>query len=179
MVQRVLVAVDGTKASNSVLEIACALADKYEAALGLLSVVDEDNVTDELLRAAEVEGVIPDSTGYGTFYDTSLADYRTAEAYTSTLHAQQAELVSRLVSETIVEEAAAFSSESPFRAIKTFVRSGDPADAILNVAAQFNVDIIMMGHDQQGRIEGLLKGSVAEKVQRKATCPVLIYCLPK
>lgn len=87
--------------------------------------------------------------------------------------------MANLISETIVAEAEAFSKESPFQAIKTFVRSGNPAKEILKLAREMNADIIMMGHDQRGRLGGILKGSVAEKVQRKAHCPVIIYCLPK
>lgn len=179
MVQRVLVAIDGTDASRRVLQIACALADKYEAALGLLSVVDAAHVGDGFIHAAEVEGMIPDNASYTSYYDTSLAEYGASERVSATVHAEQATRLATVISDTIVAEAAAYSKESPFLSIKTFVRSGSPAKAILKVAQEQNADIILMGHDQQNRFEEILKGSVAEKVQRKARCPVLIYSMPK
>ncbi len=179
MIYRVLVGVDGTEASKTALEIACALADNYEAALGLLSVLEPHEISDELLRAAEVEGVVREATTYSQVIDSGFGASLASDDYREMERGELAARVARTVAESIVEQAKAYSATKPFKAIKTFVRSGDPAKAILDVAKENAADIIIMGHDQQGRVESLFKGSVAEKVQRDADCPVLIYCLPK
>ena len=88
-------------------------------------------------------------------------------------------MLSSMLAESIIAQARAFSGDKPFKAIKTFVASGDPADAILDCAERNAADVIIMGHDQQGLVESLFKGSVASEVQQKAKCPVLIYCKPK
>ena len=53
------------------------------------------------------------------------------------------------------------------------VLEGDPAQEILKAAADFNADVIVMGTHGTSGLTRLLVGSVAEKVMRKAPCPVL------
>ena len=177
MTKRVLVAVDGTEASNTALEIACALADSYEANLGLLCVIEPSQVNDELIKGALVEGVLkrPD---YNEWFHGALHG---RGGFTFSEEARRGAYVARLASalaEHTVAEAEAYSKESSAKAVKTFVRSGDVAEEIVDVARKNNADIIIMGHDRRGRLESLIKGSVAEKVERTAPCPCLIYCLP-
>lgn len=175
MVYRVLVAVDGTEASNTALEIACALADSYEAALGLLTVKRPEEVSDDAILGARMEGLIQQGSSFSDMYEA----YSLASPRDDVSRVAQASRLAAVIADAIIEQAAAFSADKPFQAIKTFVASGDPAEAILACAKNNAADIIIMGHDQQGRAEALFHGSVAEEVQRKAHCPVLIYCLPK
>lgn len=175
MVHRVLLAIDGTPASRIALEIACALAEKYEAALGLLMVTEPGEVTNDVISAAQIEGVLRPGTGYN-----SVSDAVSSSTYAEeTRRAENATLLASLLAERVVETAKAYSSDKPFHAIKTFVSSGDPGKEIVSCAKDNAADIIIMGHDQQGRVEALFKSSVAEFVQAKATCPVLIYSAPK
>ena len=50
---------------------------------------------------------------------------------------------------------------------------GHPADAIVRVAQERNVDLIVMGTHGRTGLQHVLLGSVAEKVVRLAPCPVL------
>ena len=50
---------------------------------------------------------------------------------------------------------------------------GQPHQEIIKYAAVNNVDLIVMGTHGRGAIEHMLLGSVAEKVVRTASCPVL------
>jgi nucleotide-binding universal stress UspA family protein len=52
---------------------------------------------------------------------------------------------------------------------------GTPAGAILEVAERERPDLIVIGSKSRKGLEHLLIGSVAERVLRKATCPVLVY----
>lgn len=175
MIYRVLVAVDGTTASDRALEIACALADNYEAALGLLTVTRPGEISDAEIAAAQIEGVVSPGSNFSSMLDT----YSVSSVQEEANRAAKASRLAAVLAEGIVAKAKAFSSDKPFKAVKALVSSGDPADAILECAAENAADIIVMGHDQQGRVEALFRGSVAEEVQRKATCPVLIYCQPR
>ncbi len=174
MVHRVLVAVDGSPASNAALEIACALADNYEAALGLLTVAAPGEIKDDVIAAAQMEGIIPSDSSFMEVFDS----YSSSSIESGDHRSKSAALLASLLAEQVVAQAKAFSKDKPFQAIKTFVESGDPAKAILQCAEKNQADIIIMGHDHQGRIESLFKGSVANHVQRDAKCPVLIYCQP-
>ena len=51
--------------------------------------------------------------------------------------------------------------------------SGHPADTIVRIAHERNVDLIVMGTHGRTGLQHALLGSVAEKVVRTAPCPVL------
>lgn len=53
------------------------------------------------------------------------------------------------------------------------VALGDPADTILEVAADGRFDLIVMGTHGRTGLKRMILGSVAEKVTRRANCPVL------
>jgi nucleotide-binding universal stress UspA family protein len=52
---------------------------------------------------------------------------------------------------------------------------GTPAGVILEVAERERPDLIVVGSKSRKGLEHFLIGSVAERVLRKATCPVLVY----
>jgi nucleotide-binding universal stress UspA family protein len=58
--------------------------------------------------------------------------------------------------------------------LEYLIMEGDPARAILDAAAKHKCDLIVMGSHGRSGIKRLLMGSVAEKVVRRATCPVLV-----
>lgn len=58
--------------------------------------------------------------------------------------------------------------------VELVVLDGHPADVILDVAEEQDIDIIVMGTVGRSGINRLLMGSVAEKVTRHAPCPVLV-----
>ena len=60
-------------------------------------------------------------------------------------------------------------------AVDTAVRTGKPFVEIVKMAKEFDIDLIVMGSHGRTGITHLLIGSVAEKVTRKATCPVLVF----
>ena len=56
---------------------------------------------------------------------------------------------------------------------------GGPGDAIVACAKELGVQLIVMGKHRLGFVEHLFAGSVAEKVMRRAPCPVLIVQHPE
>jgi nucleotide-binding universal stress UspA family protein len=56
---------------------------------------------------------------------------------------------------------------------------GAPFVEILRYAKEQGIDLIVMGTDGRGPIVHMLIGSVAEKVVRKAPCPVLTVRHPQ
>jgi nucleotide-binding universal stress UspA family protein len=53
------------------------------------------------------------------------------------------------------------------------IAAGHPADTIVRVAQEHNADLIVMGTHGRTGLQHVLLGSVAEKVVRLASCPVL------
>ncbi len=66
-----------------------------------------------------------------------------------------------------------FREENPTVHCSTRVVEESPADAILDVAEQEKVGLIIMTTHGRGGLKRWLMGSVAEKVVRHAPCPVL------
>lgn len=57
---------------------------------------------------------------------------------------------------------------------RTYTAIGDPAATIVAFAKEHRCSAIVMGSRGQGRITGLMLGSVAAKVIYLATCPVTV-----
>jgi nucleotide-binding universal stress UspA family protein len=65
-----------------------------------------------------------------------------------------------------------------YRAVAV-LRIGSPFVEIVRYAREENIDLIVMGTHGRGLIAHLLLGSVAERVVRKAPCPVLTVRHPE
>ncbi|MDO8549180.1 MAG: universal stress protein [Ignavibacteria bacterium] len=57
--------------------------------------------------------------------------------------------------------------------VKKIIKTGKPFVEIIETAAEENVDIIIIATHGHSGVEHILFGSTAEKVVRKAPCPVL------
>jgi nucleotide-binding universal stress UspA family protein len=58
--------------------------------------------------------------------------------------------------------------------IYTFHKIGNTRDEILNTAEEWNADMIILGTHGRTGFDHFISGSIAERVIRKAKCPVLI-----
>lgn len=58
--------------------------------------------------------------------------------------------------------------------VTTAMKQGAPFLEIIQFAQEKNCDMIVMGTHGHGPIQNMLMGSAAEKVVRKAKCPVLV-----
>ncbi len=67
--------------------------------------------------------------------------------------------------------------EAGFR-VTTAIEQGDPRFAIVEYAAQWKADLIVVGSHGRKGLGRLLIGSVAEHVARHANCSVLIVRVP-
>ena len=62
--------------------------------------------------------------------------------------------------------------------VETIVVKGVPFNEIINAATEISVDLIVIGTHGRTGISHVMLGSVAEKVVRKAPCPVLTVRMP-
>ena len=70
-------------------------------------------------------------------------------------------------------KAFAQTESAPGITIDAAVRQGDTAGEILEQATSMKADLVVIGTHGRSGFERLLLGSVAEKVLRKASCPVM------
>jgi nucleotide-binding universal stress UspA family protein len=60
------------------------------------------------------------------------------------------------------------------RPVRTELRTGDPATEIITLAEELRADLIIAGARGVSMIEGLLMGSVSDRLLKEASCSVLI-----
>ncbi|MBI5137869.1 MAG: universal stress protein [Nitrospirae bacterium] len=87
--------------------------------------------------------------------------------YESVLHSLR-EMMDKLLDEL---------AEAPF-AVTGEVLQGDPVKEICRAAREDDSDLIIIGTHGRTALEHVLLGSIAEKVVRKAPCPVLSVRMP-
>jgi nucleotide-binding universal stress UspA family protein len=77
--------------------------------------------------------------------------------------------------EQLVAETKVFIDKEAARGItiEAVVRAGTPAAAIVDEAIRINADLLVMGTHGRSGFDRLLLGAVAERVLRKASCPVM------
>lgn len=70
-------------------------------------------------------------------------------------------------------------AESHDVAATTEIRSGDPAETILEYADEIDADVIVAGTHGRSGVRRHLLGSVTERLVRHSSCPVLTVRLPE
>jgi len=74
----------------------------------------------------------------------------------------------------MLEQTASDARSGGVSEVETFARQGDPADAILDVAEEQGVDLIIVGNRGMTGTRRFLLGSVPNKISHNAPCSVLI-----
>jgi nucleotide-binding universal stress UspA family protein len=77
-----------------------------------------------------------------------------------------------------LDEVLTSAEQAKYRA-KRVIKSGTPFVEIVRYAKGAEIDLIVMGTHGRGTIAHMLMGNVAEKVVRKAPCPVLTVRHPQ
>lgn len=77
----------------------------------------------------------------------------------------------------LLERIKPLVAEAGFR-VTTAIEQGDPRFAIVEYAAQWKADLLILGSHGRKGLARLLIGSVAEYVARHANCSVLIVRVP-
>ena len=77
------------------------------------------------------------------------------------------------------QQLKAIEPDAPEIRVEHRLVSGKPADAILKLASDEDVELIVVGTHGRTGLMRVLMGSVAEQVVRHATCPVVIIKVPE
>jgi nucleotide-binding universal stress UspA family protein len=76
--------------------------------------------------------------------------------------------------EATLRDAEKIVREAGVEDVTTLAREGDPADAILDVAEEHGLDLIVVGNKGMKGTKRFLLGSVPNKVSHHAPCSVMI-----
>lgn len=140
----IVVAIDMRKGSSAIMNRALSYASHVEAEVHLVCVA-EPNIANVKLPA-DMEA--PELSG--------------------TDHA----LINEFVTRRRTNFQTTYGREAPKVIVHT--ETGDPADKLVQVAAELDADLIMLGTHGRTGIKRILLGSVAERVVRLAGCPVFV-----
>lgn len=174
MIKRIVVAVDGSQHANKAVNLACEMASSFGAELIALHVIADKPLSEAERQMAEVEFHLEITQGFDAARlmdaqgDVRLMSQRLAEQAATT-----GGRFRRALGERLVEEAARRAKEGSVTNVRTILEAGDPATAILRVAADERADLIVLGRRGLGDLAGLLLGSVSHKVTHLAECACL------
>lgn len=147
MFQKILVGVDGSESSLKAVSLAAALSETHCAQLVLVHVVQISAIADQALRISATEHLKDNPKGILERLSQDVLDK-------ARKHALQA---------GAVEEQ-----------LTTVTTDGDQARQLIQAAKRRKADLIVLGTRGRGRMEGLLLGSVSQKIAALAPCPCLI-----
>jgi nucleotide-binding universal stress UspA family protein len=160
MYKDILYPTDGSGGATAALDTVRDLAEKYDATVHVLYVLDTSHPALGIGDNPDKEST-PGMIGHSKGGGPGMVGHReTSEELRE--HEQQR-------ADTIVEEVA---SRLDSVETKTAVRSGTPYKTILEYADE-NADMIVMGTHGRTGIDRYLLGSVTEKVVRMADMPVV------
>lgn len=145
MFKKILVPVDGSKQALAALDSAIELQKLTGAEIQLLCVYKHHSLFEASLSMVRPQDIeIPDE---------ALSQY----------------------AKEVVEHAREHAKEHGAEKVRGFVRSGRPSRAIVDTASKSNFDLIVMGcRGTTGDVDGMLLGSVSQRVAGRAHCPVLV-----
>lgn len=145
MFRRILVAMDGSKPALVALEKAVELQKLTGAELYLLCVYKHHSLFEASLSIVRPQELqIPDE---------ALSEY----------------------ARTVIEHAKQHALNLGVPAVRGFVEGGRPSKTIVKFAGQHDVDLIVMGsRGTHSDRDGMLLGSVSQRVASMAKCPTLI-----
>ena len=146
---RIVVAVDGSIASDRACELAARLNLPADAQIRVVAVMDDG------------------PAGGGIDWHADLPDAGSGP------EGERAHLAIAL------ETATRSLTDAGRQHVDAVLLRGEPAQAIIDEAVEWKADLVMVGHRGRGAVASMLLGSTSSKVAEHAPCPVLVVREPK
>jgi len=146
MINKILLAVDGSSSSDKAARYALSLAQQTNSSVTVLNV--------------------------GPMPVMDLMNYHPS-MITEDILPQQVEQRIEEHSQKILDKAAEVFKDSNIK-VDTHFEFGHPAETITQYASENNFDLIVVGNRGLSEIKSLFLGSVSDKIIHMAHCPVLV-----
>ncbi|WP_269584188.1 universal stress protein [Roseibium sp. Sym1] len=172
MINHVLVATDGSDSSIRAVDTAAGIALKFGARLTVLHVMLHGSRAEEASRMAEAEHLVRHASA-SALPDLENVPGSMTDLFRASRNNEETARVLSAIGDRIVEDAAERARKAGVGEVATLVEAGDYAETILKAAQTGGADMIVLGSRGLGSLEGMLLGSVSDKVARHAACSVL------
>jgi nucleotide-binding universal stress UspA family protein len=170
IMDRILVALDGSTHSNRALDLAADLAEKYQAELLLVHVMPTAPLDESERHMAAVEYADELSSWAKDWSETRSGEQSPSGPELLLRYGDLAGRFRELVAKRLMSSAESKLKKRQLRSTASILQTGDPAKTILDLAKSRGVDAIVIGSRGLGEISGLLMGSVSHKVNQLANC---------
>ncbi len=145
MIDKILVATDGSASSNRAVELAAELAKAHNASLHAINVIRQLQIPPDMQNMARVE---------------SLGENRLS--------------LLEFVANQILDDAESRVQAKGATLAKKSIGHEDPATSISKYAAKHGMDLVIVGTRGLNKVESLLMGSVSRKVAETCNINCLI-----
>ncbi len=150
-IKKILIGIDDSKFAEHAAEYGFDIARKFNAAVGLVNIVEPAMLPQMSSSADPILGMPMQGTG---IEEMELID------------------IQKNQSESIVDKfIKKFAKDLQ---VTHFTEFGSTADGIISCSKEFGADLIVIGTHNRSGIDRLLMGSVAEHVVRHSEVPVLV-----
>ncbi len=150
-IKKILIAVDDSKYSEHAAEYGFDIARKFDAAVGLVNIVEPAIMPQVAPGADPILGIPTPPAG---IQEMELLDIQKSQS-------------ENIVDQTIKKFAGDMT-------VSHFTNYGSTAEGIIDCAKEFGADLIVLGTHQRSGLDRLLAGSVSEHVVRHSHVPVLV-----
>ena len=149
---KIMVGCDFSKYSRETLECAVALAEKLQADLIIVNVINKKEI-DTILKVAEGQ------------FDRNIEKYveKTAQEYETRVKADRTRQMEKLIEDIGCAHLS----------IKKVFKVGVPFQELISAVEDEGADMMVMGQKGRSDLAGVLFGSTAEKVFRRCPVPLL------
>lgn len=174
MINKVLVATDGSENAERAVIFASELAARYGASLTVLHVLLRDHLDEGLRRFAEVEHIAePDRPSLPSMME-QIPEAHFPHTLVPAEAAGSADEVVRAVADQVLRAAEDVALENGVEKISKVTKDGNTARCILETADEMRADLIVIGSRGLSEIRELLLGSVSHRVSHMARCAVTL-----
>jgi nucleotide-binding universal stress UspA family protein len=167
MVQRVLIATDGSGNADRAVAFGADLAAKFGADVVLVHVLLRGELSESMRRMAETEHIVEAggarladaiASGQGPFPTQFVLPSNPGSVH-RVLHA---------IAEQILDRAEETARERDVKTVARHVEDGDPVSRILEITQEEGADVVVTGARGLSTFRALLLGSVSQKLGHHA-----------
>ena len=165
-IKKILYATDLSETAVHAFSYAVSLANIYGASITILHVLAE----------FPGEEFVTNMINTDTWEEIKSRHY--SEARNQLIDKKRDHVALKEVLEAFSEESKADAEDQTFVTDEILIKTGAPAEIIVQTAKERNCDFIVMGTHGRGVIADVLIGSTAKWVVRQSLTPVLVIRLP-